>query len=640
MSEKGPTTFEFGGFRLDAAEMRLWRASDILQVAPKAIEILVLLVSHQGEIVSREQIMDEVWGDAFVEDGNLNVHISNLRKVLADNSVEKTDFIETIPKHGYRFLIEVRTGDSDEELSDERAEPDARPRIEPTNRRRQVRWHLVTIVLLGTFLVSSFSLWLRFGDGSGLSGIPVEDRKINSLAVLPFTRLDKKGGNEVLSLGITDALISRLGSLNRFAVRPLTAVSRFPESGKDPIEFGKELKVDAALVGTIQDADDKLRINVRAIDVRDGAILWTGSFDESGRDILNLQDSLSIRVANGLLSEISRGETKLLTRRITDDPEAYRLYMQGKFFLGKRNEKGIRRSIGYFEDALKLDPDFAEAYVGIADANWLLSEGKRGYSSPRDVIQKVRKSIARALEINPELADAYVTLADVQMYHDWDHKSAESSFLKAIRLNPYLDKAHHWYAWLLISDRRFEKAEAHFKIARELNPTSLIIAAESGYPSFAKGDFGRAIGFFEAALELDPTFLDAHIGLFRSYRATGKAERAARELIEIKRQESEKSIIYLCYRGLMLTTLKKFPEARAVLSELERRRRDGEYVSPIHLAALALETDGKQVALDWLEEGLDERNDTMPFIYVMPEFAALRTEPRFQEIYDRMNLDK
>ncbi|MDH3493160.1 MAG: winged helix-turn-helix domain-containing protein [Acidobacteriota bacterium] len=543
MSEKGPTTFEFEGFRLDVAEMRLWRESDLLHVAPKALEILVLLLRHQGEIVSREQIMDQVWGDAFVEDGNLNVHISNLRKIFSDNSLEQIDFIETIPKHGYRFLVEAATGDSNEKPGDERVATNAPPRTEPVDRGRQVRWHFVAIVLLGTFLVSSFALWLRFGDGSGLSGIPVEDREINSFAVLPFTTLGKKGESEMLSLGITDALISRLGSLNRFAVRPLTAVSKFPESGMDPIEFGKELKVDAALVGTIQEADDKLRLNVRAIDVRDGAILWTGSFDESGQEVLKLQDSLSIRVANGLLSEISRGETNLLTRRITDHPDAYRLYLQGKFFLGKRTEPGIRRSIGYFEDALKIDPDFAEAYVGIADANWLLSEGKRGYSSPRDVIQKVRKSIARALEINPELADAYVTLADIQLYHDWDHKSAESSFLKAIRLNPNLDKAHHWYAWLLISDGRFEKAEAHFKIARELNPTSLIIAAESGYPPFAKEDFGRAIDFFEAALELDPSFLDAHIGLFRAYRATGKADLAARELSEIKRQASEKSII-------------------------------------------------------------------------------------------------
>ncbi|NNE65207.1 MAG: tetratricopeptide repeat protein [Pyrinomonadaceae bacterium] len=638
MTKEDSSSWEFDVFRLDALELRLWRDSELLHVAPKALEILILLVRNQGETVSRDEIMDEVWGDSFVEDGNLNVHISNLRKILSGNSPDKKDFIETLPKHGYRFLVDVKL-ESDEKRSPAKSDSTETDETLQPSPARRIRWHFIGIVVLGMLFVSSFALWVSYWDNTGLSPVPVNNRIIRSVSVLPLASIDGDEDNKVLSVGLTDALISRLGKLNRFAVRPLSAVLPFPESGKDAIAFGRDLKVDAALVGTIQSDSERLRINVRLIDVRDGAIIWTRSFDETKTNFLKLQDTLSIRVANAIVTEVSPADTQLLTQSNTEDPEAYRQFLQGKFYLNKRNDEGIRKSIGYFEKAIELDPNFAESYVGLADANWLLSEGKRGYSSPKTVIQTVRKSILRALELDPNLAEAYTSLADVQMYYDWDKKSAEANFKKAIRINPNLDKAHHWYAWLLIADQRFDEANVELKLAHDLNPTSLIITAERGYPAFAAERYEDAIPHFEAALRLDPTFLDAQVGLYRTHLALGNQEEMETVLEEIKKLTSEDAVIYRYYLGRQLASLGKKVEARKVLKSLVSRKQKGEYVSPVYLAILALDTGDKDQAYSWLEKGFEERNDFMPFIKGSREFKIIQNEERFRELYDRMELD-
>ena len=286
MSTKIKRFYEFGEFRLDADTPSLWRDGNPVQIFPKALDILVLLVGKHGAIVSREELLDAVWRDTHVEENNITYTVSLLRKTLDER--DKGRYIQTIPKRGYRFAAVVRevTENGTAELTAPLTPAASVPVSSPTSApfgppKAQIRWHLIGIVLLGLFVLTSVAAWWKFNDPTGLSSLPVGERNIRTVATLPLKTLTEGGRSKALALGLTDVLISRLGSLNRFAVRPLSSVKGYAETDQDPLTFGAALKVDAVLEGTLQTVEDRLRVNVRLWDVRDGAQLWQDSLDSA-----------------------------------------------------------------------------------------------------------------------------------------------------------------------------------------------------------------------------------------------------------------------------------------------------------------------------------------------------------------------
>ena len=291
LSDKIKHFYEFDEFRLDAEKHSLWRGCELVQIFPKSLEILVLLVGKHGEIVSREELLETVWQNTFVEEANITYTVSQLRKTLGSKN-----YIQTVPKRGYRFSADVR------ETNENGKATAADNSLNPP--KAQIRWHFVAIILLGVLFLTSFAAWWKFSDGRGLSGVSVTKRNIRTVGILPLKILTEGEQSKAIALGLTDSLISRLGSLNRFAVRPLNSVKSYAESDQDPLKFGQTLKVDAVLQGTLQQTENRLRVSVRLWDVRDGAQLWQDSFDSAEADFFNLQDALATRVTQSLVYEL------------------------------------------------------------------------------------------------------------------------------------------------------------------------------------------------------------------------------------------------------------------------------------------------------------------------------------------------
>lgn len=349
MSHKIKHFYEFGGFRLDAETPSLWREGKLVQIFPKPLEILVLLVKRSGAVVSREELLEKVWHDTFVEESNITYTVSLLRKTL--NESGKKNFIQTVPKRGYRFVGDVREVEAETDETEtydsaaatgvsrldsfpieQRKLPTPSEQPQPPPPKARIREYLIGIILLALLLVASFAVWWNSDERrKELSGVPVTERNIRSIAILPLKTLTENEQGKALSLGLTDSLISRLGSLNHYSVRPLNSVKDYTEKAdRNPLEFGEELKVDAVLEGTLQISENRLRVNVRLWDVRDGAQLWQASFDETESDFFKLQDAISAKVTQSLVWHLIEKDRQPSSCRETQNREAFQAYRRGR----------------------------------------------------------------------------------------------------------------------------------------------------------------------------------------------------------------------------------------------------------------------------------------------------------------------
>ncbi len=372
--------YEFGEFRLDTSERRLLRNGEPVTMPPKVFDTLVVLVEHGGHLMDKDHLMRELWPDAFVEDVNLSVNISALRKVLGE-SENGGHYIDTIPKRGYRFVADVRELESesedlvvrsrirarivteevvsndqqteDSEISHERSSPVA------TSHREMRRKFMPTVLAASVLVLGLAVASVYYRNSSRVSGTATPVASVNSMAVLPFKPLGQSSDDHYLELGIADDLINRLSTLKQVVIRPTGAVRKYTDAGQDPVAAGKELKVDSVLEGNMQKLGERIRVTVRLISVPDGRALWSGKFDENARDIFAVEDSISEQVAEALIPQLTGEERKLLTKRGSESPEAHDAYLKGRYFWKKRTEEGFTKAIEYIRPALSLDPNHA-----------------------------------------------------------------------------------------------------------------------------------------------------------------------------------------------------------------------------------------------------------------------------------------
>ncbi len=345
MADKNPARIAFGDLCFHLAERTLTRNGENIPLPPKAAEVLALLIERNGQIVTREDLLATVWKGTFVEDGNINYTISLLRKALGDK-----DLIQTVPRRGYRFNAEVRDDD-----------PELRSR-EPSPPRRSRTFMAIAVLVFVVLVFTGF----EYFRNEPLAASP-SSGNISTLAVLPLRNLSEDDADNSVILGLTDSLITRLAALRRFRVRPYSAVERFGKGKKDSVELGSELKCDAVIEGTFRRIDNRMRVSLRLIDVRDGSQLWTFTFDEPDGDIFALQDELALRVAGSLLDSVTPNDEEILGKRYTENREAYLEYLRGRTIFSRRVENGFQQSLDAYQRALALDPAFALAYSGLGD---------------------------------------------------------------------------------------------------------------------------------------------------------------------------------------------------------------------------------------------------------------------------------
>ena len=452
----------------------------------------------------------------------------------------------------------------------------------------------------------------------------------HAVAVLPFTGLGSVAGEKHIELGITDAIITKLSSFRQISVRPINAVLRF--QGQDPVAAATELGVDIVLHGTIQQADSRLRIAVHMISAEDGVTLWTHVLDEKMVELFAVEDSIAEQVTRAVLQTLSDDDRQRQQHRHTERPEAYQTYLTGRFFWNKRTEAGLRTAIARFEEAIKHDPQFAAAHVGLADCYNLLSA--YGSLSPREGFPLARAAAEQALRIDARLSEAHSSLAYATLHFNWDWDTAGQEFRLAINLNPNDATAHQWYAAYQAALGRFALSIAEIQQALRLEPLSLMINADLGWLLFYARHYDRAIEQLRRTIEMEPNFALSHWLLGLNYQQTGRLEEAMAEF-RWAVMVSPDAPFALASLGHILGRTGKRKEAAAVLAQLKALSKH-RYVSPHSLATVYVGLNQKAEAIAWLNKACDERCNWVAFLNVDPVFDSLRTDRRLKAVLGRV----
>ncbi len=626
--------YEFEGFRIDISERRLARNGDETTVTPKAFDLLALLLRNHGHLLTKEEIIEELWSGSFVEEANLNVNISALRRVLGDTASEQR-FIETVPRQGYRFVADVHKVSEpyDSELAESndrveaaigRAVPAAsvrggiRPRV--ANRRSVI----ISVAIIALGLVS-FAGWLgyRFVDDS-------EDSRPRSIGILPFKPLTQGTSDEALEMGMTDALITKLSRAEKLMVRPTGAVRKFAASDIDPLAAGRELQVEAVLEGKLQRSENKIRVTVQLLRVSDGATLWSGSFDDFFTNIFAVQDSISERMAQSLALKLSRKEQESLAKRYTENTEAYQLFLQAQFHHLQISEAGSRNALKYYEAAVAKDPDYALAWASMVGAYAHLENLNDDRVASRE---RAKNAAFRALAIDPELPEAHEAVATVVDFFEWNWPEAEKEYLKAIELDPNRDGPHYAYSIFLSRFKRHEEAVREITTARQIDPGAVYIQDQLVHTLLRARRFDEALAEAKRSLEMKP---DGHIVsglLVRIYLHTSKFAEAEAVLDRMKVLGSPLSETL---RARLYLNTGRRAEAEKILLPLIANYKEGDNAWPIALNHARLGEIDK--AFEFLEKAYQRRESQVMIVNIEPEWDMIKGDSRYVDLTRRMRV--
>jgi len=586
-----------------------------IPLKPKVFETLLYLVRNAGRVIEKSELMSAIWPDTIVEENNLNKNISVLRRSLGE-SLGDNRFIATVPGRGYQFVAKVGT------VATSTRSPDDAREAEP---HKSGRMFLAAGALIIVTLLVAGMLLLRNQDG-GSPNAP-------TLAVLPFRPLVVENRDEALELGMAETLIGRLRGTG-MVVRPLSSVRQFGSPGQDAVEAGRALGVASVLDGNIQHWGDMIRVNVRLLKVADGSVLWAETFDEKFTDIFRVQDSISGKVVAALPITLTSAGKSSLEKRQTNDPAAYAYYMRGRYNTFKVTEPELRRSISFFQLAIDVDPNYALAYAGMADAYRVLVIAS--YAPGKEACPKAKELAKRALELDDSIADAHIVLGWIGFLYDWDWRTAEKELRRAIEIDPNNSEAHRAYAHLLSNSRRHDQAIHEGRLARELAPLTLITATLEAQFLFDAGRYDEALDRASKALELDPDFWVTHNVIGRVLTMQGRYAEAIAELSQA-RDLSGGSTDPLMQLGYAYAASGDRANAEAQIEKL-RQISGARYVPAYNLAMIYNGLGENDKAVDELEKSLGERDAPLAFIKVDRRWDPLRSNPRFADVIARMNI--
>jgi serine/threonine-protein kinase len=459
-------------------------------------------------------------------------------------------------------------------------------------------------------------------------------RRITSIAVLPLENFSGNPDDEYFADGMTEELIATLAQVRALRTISRTSVMRYKRTQRPLAEIARELNVDAVVEGSVRRAGDRVRITAQLVDMGSDRHLWARSYERDLRDVLGLQGEVAQAIVQEIQVSVTPQEESQLRQSREVNPQAYEAYLKGRFYWEKRTEESFRRGLEHFHEAIRRDPRYALAHVGIADTYNLL--GYYTHVRPADAFPNAKASARRALEIDPSCAEARVSLAYGMLYYDWDFAGAEREFRAAIELNRHYLIAHLWLANVLLISRRAEEALIEFQTARSLDPLSMISNTATGWVYYYNNRFDEAVAQLRRTLDLDPTFLQAHYWLGLSYAGLGRTEDSLAEFqrcVEIGGR-NPMTVAGLAYGH---AAAGHSDEARALLRETVEMARE-RYVSAYFRAQVLAALGDSGPALDALFDALDERAHWLAFIGIDPTMGPLRGQPRFDEVVRRVGV--
>lgn len=616
--------FRFASFEIDPQSFRLLQDGKALSVEPKTLNLLIFLVENRGRLLERRELLDAVWGDAFVTDHVLNRAIGQLRKVLADD-VKEPRYIETVPTLGYRFIADVtEVSDAPEEIPEPRQpEPIPVTAPAPPQRTRYSVWQPPLLLILlggGLAIVGMAAFWITRHSGPG-------SHTIHSLAVLPLENLAGDASQEYLADGMTDELITGLGQISALRVISQTTAKQYKNVHKSLPQIARELNVDAVVEGSVLRSGDRIRIAAQLVEAADDKQLWTHSYEGDMKDVLALQSQVASNVAEEIRIKLTPREQTLLAEKHPVNTPAYEAFLKGKFF-EQNTPETEHKALGYFQQAVQLDPKFARAYVGIARCYNYLA----GWEAvpPGEAAAAADAAIAKALELDPNLGEAYGERAWTQLFYLWDFPGAERDFRHAIELDPGSSDDHDGLSAYYIALGRFDEGLREVKQARDLDPLSLV--TNTGYCRYLvySRRYDDALAQCEATLDLDPNYKYALIVTGDLYARKGEYSKAHKIWEEL----------WGC-DALCLSAMDEVHGVPGLSGSFDAwvRTQKGQ-PDAFFFAQCYAGLGRKDQSFAWLQKAYEQRQggNQMTFLAVDPAFDSLHSDSRFGAFLQRVGL--
>ncbi len=646
----------FGTFEVSLQSGEVRRAGVRIRVQQQPLKLLEVLLERPGEVVTREELRSRVWPkESFGDfDQAVNIAIAKLRSALGD-SAENPRYIETLPKRGYRFIADVSFVDANGRIRrPESASVDstgtepghqlqpnglavppvielapqlqgaglavpARRRLQPTSRV------LMALAVALSLTILAILFFLSRGH---------RPTAIRSLAVLPLENLSGDAAQNYFSDGMTDELITDLAQISALRVISRTSVMAYKGARKPLPQVARELNVDAVVEGTVLRAGDQVRITAQLIDASTDKHIWSQSYEGELRDTLALQDRVARAIAEQIQINLTPREQAALKSVRAVNPEAYESYLKGRYFWNKRTADGLRVALAYFNQAIEEDPNYTQAYSGLADTYALLGDWQYAVMTPKEAYPKAKAAALKALELDSSLGEAHNSLAFVLDGYDWDLDAGGKEFRRAMELSPGYATAHHWYAWHLALLGQYDEAIAEMKKAESLDPLSLIINADLAELLVLAHSYDEAIRQSRKTIEMDPNFAMAHNQLAQAYLQKHMYDQAIAELQNAV-QLSGGSPTCIANLARAYTFSGKRSEAMKLLDDLKSSS-TARYSHSSEIAAIYASLGDKDEAMNWLEKGYEERFN--PGVLIRPGFDPLRSDPRFQDLVHRVGL--
>jgi len=628
-----PRCLRFGVFEVDLRTGQLTKSGLRLRLQEQPFQVLAMLVERPGELVSREELRSRLWPRTIVDfDHGLNKAINKIREALGD-SAENPRFVETVARRGYRFLADVEAIDAASRQPETSpyvvgdADPlsggqpgAARKRLPPS-----LAWRLFGFGLALVLAVALFGILHPWNHPSS---------QIRSLAVLPLENLSGDSSQDYFAEGMTDELITRLGQISALRVISRASVMTYRGARKPLAEIARELNVEAVVEGSVLRSGDRVRITAQLIEVPADRDMWGQSYEGDLGDTLTLQNRVARAIAEQIRATLSGQEKAALEKSKAVNPEAYEAYLKGRYFWNKRTGDGLKKAIGYFNLAIEKDPNYAEAYSGLADSYALSGDWEYAILSPRDASANAKAAATKALALDDSLAEAHTSLAFALDLYDWDWAFADKEYQRAIELNPGYATAHHWYAWHSIVMGRSSEGIFELRKAESLDPLSLIISADLADALCIAHLYDEAVQQSRKTLEMDPNFALAHYQLGQVFEQKHMHNEAIAELqraIEL----SGGNAAFDSNLAYAYAASGRRDEAIKIAKDLETPQRQSS-AADANIALIYVGLGDNDQAMIWLYKAYQARFN--PSILLRPAFDPLRSDARFQNLLRRIGL--
>jgi len=628
-------SYRFGQFVLDPGRRTLSRADSPVSLTPKAFDVLLFLTQNPNRLVTKEELLRAVWGDTFVEEGNLAQYVWHLRKALGDTS-ENPRLIVTIARKGYQFTMDVTAADAGAVVKDQAVQVSAESSLANTQSHIESRgdktisrapkhWQKVSALVASTLILvaAAYASWRHFAGAT-----PRPSQKI-MIAVLPFENLTGDPNKEYLADGLTEETISQLSRLSpeRLGVISRTSVMGYKHKNERPDQIGRDLSVQYLLEISLRESGNLMRLTTQLIQVKDQTHLWSQDYDYPVKDILNIEEDVAKAVAREIQLRLTSKQQAELAQAHTVNPEAFDAYLQGYYYFERNTDKDTDTAAMYYERATQLDPSYALAWAALSRARkW---QAVRGLIPKQEGYRVAREAVERALELNPALAAAHTQMGRIKQQVDFDWAGADASFQRGAALEPGNTEAVRSAAASARMLGRFDEALQFCRRAIDLDPLNAHSWQSLGDSEFYAGQLDAAATDFQKALELNPDVFPGTISLSRAYMVQGRAQDALSE-IELVRYDPERASL----RAIADHALGRKKEANAALSELIAKYHASAAYQIAEVYAFRSQPDE---AFKWLDRAYVQRDDDLIVTKVDPLLKNLHNDPRYVAFLNKLN---